>query len=63
MGTAGPHQLNSCQNFRLATSRPHDNPKRNCFGERIVVFRTRSGFVSDEETKERNLGKELYLSV
>ena len=25
---------------RLATSRPHDNPRRKCFGERIVIFRS-----------------------
>ena len=35
--------FDSCsQRSRLATSRPHDNPRRKCFSERIVIFRTRS---------------------
>ena len=48
-------KLVGCYLFRLATSRPHDNPRRKCFGERIVFFRTRSGWASDEVAKGRLL--------
>ena len=39
--------------YRLATSRRYENPRRKCFGERIVIFRTRSGLASDEVARGR----------
>ena len=38
---------------RLAASRPHENPRRKCFGERIVIFRSRSGWASDKVARGR----------
>ena len=45
----GPHSTH----VRLATSRLHDNPRRKCFGERIVIFLTRGKWASDEVVRGR----------
>ena len=44
------HTCGECD--RIATSRAQENPRRKCFGERSVTFRTRSRGEGDDETKD-----------